>query len=85
MIFINNKLITSIYSLSHFIVDLSCAAFIYHFLVIDSGITINIAVFILLYDFLAFALQLPFGMYFNNKNKINNEALIWKNMLGWLN
>ena len=61
----NNKLIIFMYSAIHLVVDLSCAAFIYHFLALRFGIT-NIAIFILVYDFLAFVLQLPFGVFFNN-------------------
>ncbi len=64
-----NKFIVLIYSFSHFVVDLSCAAFIYHFLVYEFGITPKVSIFILLYDFLAFVLQLPFGIFFNNRNK----------------
>ena len=63
----NNKLIIFMYSAIHLVVDLSCAAFIYHFLALRFGIT-NIAIFILVYDFFAFVLQLPFGVFFNNKN-----------------
>lgn len=66
---IKDRFIVLTYSLSHFIVDLSCAAFIYHFLVSEFGITTRVSLFILLYDFLAFVLQLPFGILFNNKNK----------------
>ena len=63
----NKKLITFMYSAIHLVVDLSCAAFIYHFLAFRLGIN-NIAIYILIYDFLAFVLQLPFGVFFNNKN-----------------
>ena len=69
MIHIKDKIIVLIYSFSHFVVDLCCAAFIYHFLVSEFGITTKVSLFILLYDFLAFVLQLPFGILFNNKNK----------------
>ena len=69
MIHIKDKIIVLIYSFSHFVVDLSCAGFIYNFLVSEFGITTKVSLFILLYDFLAFVLQLPFGILFNNKNK----------------
>ena len=69
MIYIKDKFIVFIYSFSHFVVDLCCAAFIYHFIVSEFGITTRVSLFILLYDFLAFVLQLPFGILFNNKNK----------------
>ena len=63
----NKKLITFMYSAIHLVVDLSCASFIYYFLAFKFEIT-NIAIYILIYDFLAFVLQLPFGVFFNNPN-----------------
>ena len=63
-----NKIMLTIYSLVHCVVDLSCAAYLSS-MVVTSFDPIHIAMFVTLYNSLAFILQWPFGILFNNKNK----------------
>lgn len=67
-----NKRIVFIYSIVHFIVDLACAVVIANLITpkIDGKISIFIAIFI--YNFFAFAMQLPIGVI---ADKINKNSL----------
>ena len=69
---IMNKKIISLYSIIQFIVDLACAILVTHFVTKQLGNTINLFIAILLYNFFAFAIQLPIGIIadFVNKNAI---------------
>ena len=67
-----NKKIVGIYSIIHFIVDLSCAILVSNLITQKMGVTINLFVGILLYNFFAFAMQLPIGII---ADKINKNAI----------
>ncbi len=63
-----NKIMLTIYSLVHCIVDLSCAAYLSS-KIVTSFDPIRVSTFIILYNCLAFITQWPLGVLFNNKNK----------------
>lgn len=63
-----DKIMLTIYSLVHCIVDLSCAAYLSS-IIVTSFDPISVSRFILLYNCLAFITQWPLGVLFNNKNK----------------
>lgn len=67
-----NKKIVSIYSIIHFIVDLSCAILVSNLITQKLGAGINLFVAILIYNFFAFAMQLPIGII---ADKVNKNAL----------
>lgn len=64
-----NKKIITIYSINHFIIDLASAILIFNFVntITENGFIVSIAV--LLYNFFAFAMQLPLGIIADNLNK----------------
>ena len=70
------KKIIAIYSLAHFMVDMSCAMLLYHLLYADtkisgSGSLVFPASFIILiYDFFAFVFELPLGLFRNLHNPL---------------
>ena len=68
-----NKKIVSIYSIIHFIVDLACAILVTNLVTqkLGSG-TNNLFIAILIYNFFAFAMQLPIGII---ADKINKNAI----------
>lgn len=63
-----NKVMLTIYSLVHCIVDLSCAAYLSS-MVVTSFDPISVSMFIFLYNSLAFITQWPLGILFNNRNQ----------------
>lgn len=65
--------IVGIYSIIHCIVDMSCAMLIAGILIPTITGTYNLMVSIILYNFFAFAFQLPFGIL---ADKINKNAFI---------
>ena len=67
-----NKKIVGIYSIIHFIVDLSCAILVSNLVTQKMGINMNLFIAILLYNFFAFAVQLPIGIV---ADKINKNAM----------
>ena len=67
-----NKKIVGIYSIIHFIVDLSCAILVSNLLTQKMGPGINLFIEILIYNFFAFAMQLPIGII---ADKINRNAI----------
>lgn len=67
-----NKKIVIIYSFIHFIVDLSCAILITNFVSQKIGGTANFFIGIIMYNFFAFAIQLPIGII---ADKINKNAI----------
>lgn len=66
------KKIVSVYSVLHFIVDLSCAVLITNLILSRTGRTADFFAAMLTYNFFAFALQLPVGII---ADKINKNAL----------
>ena len=64
-----NKKIVSIYSIIHFIVDLSCAVLVTNLVTQQMGPGINLFIAILIYNFFAFAMQLPIGIIADKLNK----------------
>lgn len=64
-------LITGIYSLIHFLVDMSCAALMFN--IMFSSTQMNIILEILLYNMFAFAFELPFGII---ADKLNKNAMV---------
>lgn len=67
-----NKRIVGIYSIIHFIVDLSCAILVSNLVTQKMGEGTNLFIAILLYNFFAFAIQLPIGII---ADKINKNAI----------
>lgn len=67
-----NKKIVVIYSLIHFIVDLACAILVSNLVTQKMGTGANLFIAILLYNFFAFAVQLPIGII---ADKINKNAI----------
>ncbi len=67
-----NKLIIAVYSLLHFVVDLSCAILVTNFVKEYMGESISYFWAVVLYDFFAFAMQLPIGII---ADKVNKNAL----------
>ena len=66
------KKIVSIYSIIHFIVDLSCAILVSNLVTQKMGAGTNLFIAILIYNFFAFAMQLPIGIL---ADKINKNAI----------
>ena len=66
------KKIVCIYSIIHFIVDLSCAILVTNLITQKMGQSINLFIAILIYNFFAFAMQLPIGII---ADKINKNAI----------
>lgn len=67
-----NKKIVSIYSAIHFIVDLSCAVLVSNYITQKMGHGTQLFIAILIYNFFAFAMQLPIGII---ADKINKNAI----------
>ena len=63
------KKIIIIYSLIHFIVDLSCCILVTNLVTQKMGQTVNLFIAIILYNFFAFAVQLPIGVIVDRVNK----------------
>ena len=66
------KKIVGIYSMIHFIVDLSCAVLVSNLVTQKMGVGTNLFIAILIYNFFAFAMQLPIGIL---ADKINKNAI----------
>ena len=67
-----NKKIVGIYSVIHFVIDLACAVLVSNFVTQKMGQGIDLFIAILIYNFFAFAMQLPIGII---ADKINKNAL----------
>lgn len=67
-----NKKIVGIYSVLHFIVDLACAILVSNLVTQKMGVGTNLFIAILIYNFFAFAIQLPIGII---ADKINKNAI----------
>lgn len=67
-----NKKIVLTYSIIHFVVDLACAVLVSNLITTKMGAGINLFIAILLYNFFAFAMQLPIGII---ADKINKNAI----------
>ena len=67
-----NKRIIGIYSLIHFIVDLACAVLVTNLVTSKMGIGNGLFISIIIYNFFAFAMQLPIGII---ADKINKNAI----------
>lgn len=67
-----NKKIVSIYSVIHFVVDLACAVLVSNLVTQKMGAGTNLFIAILIYNFFAFAMQLPIGII---ADKINKNAI----------
>lgn len=67
-----NKKIVGIYSIIHFIVDLSCAILVSNLVTNKIGVSTNLFIAIFIYNFFAFAMQLPIGII---ADKINKNAI----------
>lgn len=67
-----NTRIVGIYSLVHFIVDLACAILVGNLITQRMGVGSNLFIAILIYNFFAFAIQLPIGIILD---KINKNAI----------
>jgi len=62
---VKNKWMIVPYSLTHFLVDFACALFMFHYAMASpDGIF-----FVLIYNFCAFALQMPFGLFVDYWNR----------------
>lgn len=68
-----NKSIVGIYSLIHFIVDLACAILVTNFVTQRLGTSVELFWAIFIYNFFAFAIQLPIGII---ADKLNKNALL---------
>ncbi len=66
------KKIVGIYSTFHFIVDLACAILVTNLVTQKMGANANLFIAIFLYNFFAFAIQLPIGII---ADKVNKNAL----------
>lgn len=64
-----NKKIVGIYSIIHFIVDLSCAILVTNLVTQKMGSNSNLFIAIIMYNFFAFAMQLPIGIIADKLNK----------------
>lgn len=64
-----NKKIVVIYSIIHFIVDLACAILVTNFVTQKLGQTEALFIAIFVYNFFAFAMQLPIGIVADRVNK----------------
>lgn len=60
-----NKWLIIPYSMTHFLVDFACALFMYHYAFQST----NGYIFMILYNFCAFALQMPFGLLVDKWNR----------------
>ena len=67
-----NKKIISIYSVIHFVVDLACAVLVSNLVTQKMGAGTNLFIAILIYNFFAFAMQLPIGII---ADKVNKNAI----------
>lgn len=67
-----NKRIVGVYSIIHFIVDLSCAILVSNLVTQKMGTGADLFIAILIYNFFAFAMQLPIGII---EDKINKNAI----------
>lgn len=67
-----NKKIVGIYSVIHFAVDLACAVLVSNFVTQKMGQGTDLFIAILIYNFFAFAMQLPIGII---ADKINKNAI----------
>lgn len=67
-----NKKIVGIYSVIHFVVDLACAILVSNFVTQKMGQGTDLFIAILIYNFFAFAMQLPIGII---ADKINKNAI----------
>lgn len=67
-----NKKIVLIYSTIHFIVDLACAILVTNFISQKIGGNISFFIGIIIYNFFAFAMQLPVGII---ADKVNKNAI----------
>ena len=63
------KKIVSVYSIIHFVVDLSCAVLVSNLVTQKMGAGTNLFIAILIYNFFAFAMQLPIGILADKMNK----------------
>lgn len=63
------KKIVGIYSVIHFIIDLACAILVSNLVTQKMGIETNLFIAIVIYNFFAFAMQLPIGIIADNINK----------------
>ena len=64
-----NKKIVLIYSTIHFIVDLACAILVTNFISQRIGGNISFFIGVIVYNFFAFAMQLPIGIIADKANK----------------
>lgn len=67
-----NKRIVGIYSVIHFIVDLACAILVSNLVTQKIGQGTDLFIAILIYNFFAFAMQLPIGII---ADKVNKNAI----------
>ena len=67
-----NKKIISVYSVIHFVVDLACAVLVSNLVTQKMGAGTNLFIAILIYNFFAFAMQLPIGII---ADKVNKNAI----------
>ena len=67
------KTTTFIYSIAHFLVDLSCIILVTNLVKNNLNSEISIFYTILIYDIVAFALQLPIGII---ADKLNKNAIV---------
>ena len=67
-----NKKIMLVYSTIHFIVDFSCAIFVTNIIIPQLTDSFSLFLAIVIYNFFAFAIQLPIGIL---ADKINKNAL----------
>lgn len=67
-----NKKIVSIYSIIHFVVDLACVVLVSNLVTQKMGQGTNLFIAILIYNFSAFAMQLPIGII---ADKVNKNAI----------
>ena len=66
------KKVVGIYSIIHFIVDLACAILVTNLVTQKMGANINLFIAVLIYNFFAFAIQLPIGIL---ADKVNKNAI----------
>ncbi len=64
-----NKIITAVYSAVHFIVDLSCIVLVSNLITQKTDSPQKLFFSVIIYDFFAFALQLPIGIIADKVNK----------------
>ncbi len=67
------KTITFIYSIAHFLVDLSCVILVSNLIKNNLNSEMSIFYVIIIYDIVAFALQLPIGII---ADKLNKNAIV---------